>query len=54
MAIAAKLGKDRLKEPDGWTWPHKEDGTTMELIPSDLHNDVPHSGGVSIAKDESY
>ncbi|ATB40253.1 hypothetical protein CYFUS_005701 [Cystobacter fuscus] len=54
QAMAEKLGQDKFKEPDGWTWHHKEDGTTMELIPSDLHNNVPHSGGVSIAKDPSY
>lgn len=53
-AMAEKLGVPRYKEPDGWTWHHKEDGTTMELIPSALHNNVPHSGGVSVAKDPSY
>lgn len=53
-AMAEKLGKDKFKEPEGWTWHHKEDGSTMELIPSDLHNNVPHSGGVSVARDPSY
>jgi hypothetical protein len=41
-------------EPQGWTWHHKEVGSTMELIPSDLHNNVPHSGGESVARDPSY
>jgi hypothetical protein len=54
QAMAEKLGQPSFKEPDGWTWHHKEDGVTMELIPSDLHNNVPHSGGVSVAKDPSY
>ncbi len=53
-AMAEKLGRDNYREPEGWTWHHKEDGTTMELVPSDLHNNVPHSGGVSVAKDPSY
>jgi hypothetical protein len=54
QAMAEKLGVDKFKEPDGYTWHHKEDGTTMELVPSDLHNNVPHSGGVSLAKDPAY
>lgn len=53
-AMAEKLGKENFREPDGWTWHHKEDGTTMELVPSDLHNNVPHSGGVSVARDPAY
>ncbi|CAM2064450.1 HNH endonuclease [Sulfidibacter corallicola] len=31
----------------GHTWHHHQDGTTMQLIPSDLHNNMPHSGGAS-------
>ncbi|MRR52684.1 MAG: HNH endonuclease [Rhodocyclaceae bacterium] len=53
-AMAEKLGQEKFREPDGWTWHHKEDGTTMELIPTDLHSNVPHSGGVSVAKDPAY
>ncbi|MBX3668458.1 MAG: HNH endonuclease [Rhodocyclaceae bacterium] len=53
-AMAEKLGVEHYEEPKGWTWHHKEDGTTMELIPSALHNNVPHSGSVSVAKDPSY
>jgi hypothetical protein len=33
--------------PEGWTWHHVEDGKTMELIPSDLHNAVRHTGGAA-------
>lgn len=53
-AMAEKMGVDSFEEPPGWTWHHKEDGTTMELVPSKLHNNVPHSGGVSVARDPSY
>jgi hypothetical protein len=33
--------------PEGWTWHHVEDGRTMELIPSDLHGAVRHTGGAA-------
>jgi hypothetical protein len=56
-AMAEKMGVKDFHEddlPGDWTWHHKEDGTTMELVPADLHNNVPHSGGVSLAKDPGY
>ena len=53
-AMAKKLGLKRFTEPKDWTWHHNEDGTTMQLVPSKLHNNVPHSGGVSLAKDPGY
>lgn len=53
-AMAKKLGLDKFKEPEGYTWHHTEDGTTMQLVPSNLHNNVPHSGGVSLATDPGY
>ena len=52
--MAKKLGLDEFEEPCDWTWHHVEDGTTMKLVPTPLHNNVPHTGGVSIAKDPSY
>ena len=33
------------KPPKEFTWHHVEDGTTMQLIPTDLHDAVRHSGG---------
>ena len=42
------------KQPEGYTWHHTEDGVTMELIPTDLNGNVPHSGGRSLAKDNDY
>jgi len=53
-AMAKKLGVDEFEEPRDWTWHHVEDGTTMQLVPTQLHKNVPHTGGVSIAKDPSY
>jgi hypothetical protein len=54
VAMAEKLGSEKFKETRDWTWHHVEDGTTMQLVPTELHNNVPHTGGVSIAKDPSY
>ncbi|MGE0789729.1 MAG: RHS repeat-associated core domain-containing protein [Sandaracinaceae bacterium] len=35
------------RDEHGLTWHHHEDGRTMQLVPQDLHNNVPHQGGVS-------
>lgn len=36
--------------PAGYTWNHKEDMMTLELIPTDLHMAVRHTGGASLLK----
>ncbi len=33
--------------PMGWTWHHHEDGNTMVLVPTDVHDLVRHCGGIS-------
>ncbi len=38
------------RTPRGYTWHHHQDCTTMQLLPADLHNAVPHTGGVSMLK----
>lgn len=53
-AMAKKLGVNAYDAPDGFTWHHNQDGVTMELIPSELHNNVPHSGGASLARNPGY
>lgn len=53
-AMADKLGVKDWKEPKGYTWHHHQDGITMELVPSALHNNVPHTGGASLARDPGY
>ncbi|MCF6253008.1 MAG: HNH endonuclease [Methylococcaceae bacterium] len=40
--------------PKGMTWHHHQDGITMQLVPKKLHNEVPHTGGVSIVTDKGY
>jgi hypothetical protein len=42
------------KTPEDMTWHHHQDGTTMQLIPKELHNNVPHTGGNSIVNDKGY
>jgi A nuclease of the HNH/ENDO VII superfamily with conserved WHH len=41
--VLAKIQKD-------YTWHHSEDMTTMFLVPSDIHDVVRHSGGISRIK----
>jgi hypothetical protein len=53
-AMAERLGVEKFNEPRGYTWHHHQDGVTMDLIPSALHNNVPHSGGASLARDPGY
>lgn len=40
--------------PEGFTWHHHQDGETMQLIPSELHNNVPHTGGASVVADKEF
>lgn len=37
--------------PAGYTWNHKEDMMTLELIPTDLHQAVRHSGGAALIRE---
>lgn len=36
--------------PKGYVWHHVENGTTMQLIPRELHNNVPHTGGAAVIR----
>ena len=38
------------RPPSGWTWHHKEDGSTMELVPSSINNIFNHLGGASLIR----
>ena len=33
--------------PEGYVWHYVEDGKTMQLIPQDIHQHFPHTGGAS-------
>lgn len=41
------------RKPQGWTWHHHQDGKTMQLVPTDLHDAVRHSGGASILRNKN-
>ena len=40
--------------PPGMTWHHHQDGVTMELVPSNINNKVPHDGGASVVGDGGF
>lgn len=43
-----KIANERSKfkrEPKGYTWHHHQDKDTLELVPTDLHDFVQHTGG---------
>jgi len=41
-------GFDRT--PAGYTWHHHQDGTTMQLVPLELHGQTGHTGGFSLTR----
>jgi RHS repeat-associated protein len=47
---AANKAAGLMSTPRGYTWHHHQDGKTMLLVPSDLHNAVRHTGGVAVKK----
>jgi RHS repeat-associated protein len=38
--------------PPNYTWHHHENGSTMQLVPRDVHGDFTHAGGVSTVKNQ--
>ncbi len=44
------MGLPGSKAPAGYTWHHVEDTKTMQLIPTDLHDAVKHTGGCAVIK----
>ena len=36
--------------PKGYTWHHVDDGTTMQLVPTNIHGLTGHTGGVATTK----
>ena len=36
--------------PDGYTWHHAPDGKTMQLVPTEINKNFPHTGGASIVR----
>ena len=36
--------------PRGYTWHHHQDGTTMQLVPRDIHGATGHTGGFRLGR----
>lgn len=51
---AANKAAGLEKTPKDMTWHHNEDGVTMELVPTNLNNNVPHQGGASIVESPEF
>lgn len=49
---AANAAAGLKKTPRHWTWHHHQDGKTMMLVPTELHNLVGHNGSYSIYRAE--
>lgn len=43
----------KWRQENGYTWHERSDCKTMDLVPSVIHNNIPHSGGISEKKKES-
>lgn len=53
-AVRRQLNDPNWQRPDNMTWHHVEDGTTMQLVPSNVHDAAQHTGGVSIVTDPQF
>jgi RHS repeat-associated protein len=42
---AANEAAGLSRTPEGHTWHHHQDGTTMQLVPRDIHSKTGHTGG---------
>ncbi|MBN1065537.1 HNH endonuclease [Clostridium botulinum] len=40
------------RKENGYTWHERKDCTTMDKVPSEVHNNIPHAGGISEKKKE--
>ncbi|NEN76312.1 hypothetical protein F9B74_08250 [Pelistega sp. NLN82] len=56
-ALAEKVGMKpeeihQYRKDNNFTWHECEDCKTMQLVPTEIHNNVPHKGGISVAKQQ--
>lgn len=49
-AVAANAAAGFRHTPTGYTWHHHQDGRTMQLVPTDLHRAISHTGGHAAQK----
>lgn len=53
LAEERNCSKQEIKEwrkDNQYTWHERSDCQTMDLVPRDIHNGLPHSGGISVIK----
>lgn len=43
----------QYRKDNSLTWHECEDTKTMQLVPSEVHNNIPHTGGISVIKQEN-
>ncbi|WP_369012136.1 HNH endonuclease [Erwinia pyrifoliae] len=43
-------GKGESKKPDDYTWHHHQDSGYMQLIPTDIHAAIKHTGGIATGR----
>lgn len=46
-----QLDDPNWERPSDMTWHHKEDSTTMQLVPKAVNNNVGHMGGAALFKE---
>jgi hypothetical protein len=44
------IANREFEAPDGYTWHHHQDGRTLQLVPTDMHEAIRHGGGVARTK----
>ena len=49
---AANAAADLQSTPDGYSWHHHENGSTMQLVPRKIHAATGHTGGVAVGQNE--
>jgi hypothetical protein len=45
--LASNRAAGLRSTPKGYTWHHHQDGTTMQLVPTDIHSKTGHTGGMA-------
>jgi hypothetical protein len=45
---AANKAAGYEKTPEGFTWHHHQDGTTMQMVPRDVHAQTGHIDGFKL------
>jgi hypothetical protein len=47
LGLKNKAAAERYLDENNLTWHHHQDRRTLQLLPYDLHSNIPHAGGIS-------